>query len=341
MRADTNNDGSEHGRSGDTVGNTGFWLNLPSAAGDDGLPLPEVVRLGAWADGAGVWDQLCVADTVLGLGTYDATVALAALAATTTTARLAVSCMATLGFRDPLIVAQQWANLDRLSGGRMTLIACTGSRTGEKHERELRAFGMRFDEKLERATDAVRFLRSVSRRGRIGYAGSTFSYEDQPLVPAFQQEALPIWFAANPSRIATPAAVARIVGRVAELGDGWLTYNVTPELLRQRLAVLAAERSARGLAPAPTAVQVNFAIADTTEAAWDQVRATWARQATRGVDIEWLASIAAVGTADAAAAFVRELVAAGADVVSLSPLGPDPVGQIELATRELLPLLRG
>jgi hypothetical protein len=36
-----------------------------------------------------------------------------------------------MGLRHPLLVAQQWANLDALSRGRMTLVACPGEPPGD------------------------------------------------------------------------------------------------------------------------------------------------------------------------------------------------------------------
>jgi alkanesulfonate monooxygenase SsuD/methylene tetrahydromethanopterin reductase-like flavin-dependent oxidoreductase (luciferase family) len=40
--------------------------------------------------------------------------------------RLAVGCMATFVHRHPLLLAQQWASLDVLSGGRALLAVCLG-----------------------------------------------------------------------------------------------------------------------------------------------------------------------------------------------------------------------
>ena len=60
------------------------------------------------------------------------------------------SCQASLGLRHPLIVAQQWANLDVMSGGRMTFVACPGEATGPTRVRELAAFNMDHGEKLAR-----------------------------------------------------------------------------------------------------------------------------------------------------------------------------------------------
>lgn len=62
-------------------------------------------------------DQLWVPDSVLAIPFYDSVVSLAACAAVTSRVRLGVACMASLGLREPLVVAQQWRTWTRCPGG--------------------------------------------------------------------------------------------------------------------------------------------------------------------------------------------------------------------------------
>ncbi len=317
------------------------WLVLPSSVAPGSLD--RVLSLGEAADRAG-WHTVCVADSALALGFHDSTVTLAALAARTSRVRLAVACMSTLGLRNPLIVAQQWANLDVLSHGRVTLIACPGNRTGAKHERELEAFGVGYDEKLARMEEYVEFLRAASTQAPVTFAGDRVRVRDLRIVPEFVQRPLPLWLTGNPTRTAGPATLRRVLGRVARLGDGWLTYNIRPDDLRPRVELL---RSLRGLgqepstdpAVVPVTVQVRFTLADTEAAAVDEASAAWAASSTRGISTEDLTEVFAVGTPDRALDLLGRLADAGATAVALSPLGRDPGQQIERAAADLLPRL--
>lgn len=317
---------------------------LPGRVPDDGSPeerLAELLEVAEHLDDVPGWYGAWVPDSVLALRFFDSTVLLAALAARTRRIRLGVACLSTLGLRQPLVVAQQWANLDALSGGRMTMVVCPGNRTGAKHERERAAFGLSYEQKSARMLDALAFLRAVTARPRLSYRSEFLDLDDVELVPAFRQRALPVWMVANPSPGATPDGLRRVLGRVAEHGDGWLTYNVRPADLRDRLDLLTDLRAERGR-PAtdfPVAVQVNLSIAPTEAEAVGTARAAWAVQNTRGIDFDDLRAVSAIGTPEQCAAFLAELHAAGARHVLLHPLGGDLRTQVERASADLLPLL--
>ncbi len=324
-------------------------LVLPTTVTGDPGQIDELLAIAGQVDRDPAWEGIFVADTILALGFHDSTVMLAALAARTSRVRLGVACLSTLGLRQPLVVAQQWANLDALSGGRMTMVTCSGNRTGQKHERERAAFGIGFDEKLARMEDAVEFLRKASTHETVTHRSKFLDLEDVHLVPGFRQHPLPIWMVANPSSRATGEGLRRVLGRVARLGDGWLTYNITPELLRDRVAVLAELRAAlAGSASAPpgghpVAVQVNLTVGATTEQAVETAERAWVRYNSRGVGIDALRRVSAIGTPGECAAFLRSLEEAGATDVLLHPLADDVASvanQVEIAGRQLLPLLQ-
>lgn len=306
--------------------------------------LAELLSVAEHLDATPGWDGVFVPDSVLALRFFDSTVLLAALAARTRRLRLGVACLSTLGLRQPLVVAQQWANLDALSGGRVTLVVCPGNRTGAKHERERAAFGLTYEQKSARMLDGLAFLRAVVRRPRLTYRSEFLDLDDIEVVPAFRQETLPVWMVANPTAQASPDGLLRVLDRVAEHGDGWLTYNVHPDDLRHRTALLAELRAARGLDPDadfPVAVQVNLTIAPTESEAVALAQEAWAVQSTRGIPFDDLRAVSAIGTPEQCAAFLARLHDAGATHVLLHPLGGDLRTQVERASAGLLPLLPG
>ena len=317
-------------------------LQLPSRLGPAALTQRQLIEMAVLADATPGWDHLWVPDSVLALPFYDSVVSLAACAAVTARVRLGVACMASLGLRQPLVVAQQWANLDALSGGRMTLIACPGEPAGPGQARELAAFGLTRREKIERMAEAIAFLRAVSSQQPTSFSGRYVSVEDLSLAPPFVQRPLPIWLAANPPAGAPRAVVERLLRRVALLGDGWLTFAVTPGLLAERLAMLReiADQEGRPLGPGfEVCVYLNVNVDADESRALADATATWNGELARPVTPDRIRELAAVGAPGRCAERVAELAAAGATAVVLGLLSADPQRQLQAVTQDLLPLL--
>lgn len=315
---------------------------LPTRLGSGALSPDAVVRIAEAADRIDGWDYVWVTDSIISLPFYDATVILAATAARTTRVRLGVACQASLGLRQPLVVAQQWANLDALSQGRVTLIACTGEATGPTREKELAAFGMTHAEKVARMEENIAFLRAVSRGGAVSFAGEYFAIDDFEQAPAFLQRPLPIWMTGNPAADAGERSVARNLERVARLGDGWLTFAVTPEALAQRTAQLAGLRASQGASPDrpfPVAVFLNVNVHPDADVAVADALSAWSGQSTRNVSADDLRRVGAIGSPVQAAEFIGRLADAGATAIAVNPLSDDPHAQLELISEHLLPLL--
>jgi alkanesulfonate monooxygenase SsuD/methylene tetrahydromethanopterin reductase-like flavin-dependent oxidoreductase (luciferase family) len=330
-------------------------LSLPSRLGDSapagGLTQREIVEFAVLADSEPRWSHAWVADSVLSLPFYDCVVSLAACAAATSRIRLGVACLASMGLRHPLLVAQQWANLDALSGGRMTLVACPGeppgdTPSGRPRARELAVFRMSHREKTERMTEGVRFLRAVSSGADpavpVNFAGTYFSIDDLVLRPGFVQRPLPIWLAANPPAGAPEAVVQRVLRRVALLADGWLTFAVSPALLAARLGLLRelAAAAGRPLRPGfPVCVYLNVNLDDDAERALADAVATWRGETARAVTPDLVRAGAAVGPAGHCAQRIAALAAAGATDIVVGLLSSDPRRQLHRITEQLLPLV--
>src|SRR2546427_632199 len=108
----------------------------------------ELLELAEVADAAADWDYVWVGDSLLSVPRFESVVPVAACAARTGRVRFGIACLVSLGLRSPLVVAHQWASLDLLSQGRVTLVACTGPSAGPGVERELEAFGMTYATKV-------------------------------------------------------------------------------------------------------------------------------------------------------------------------------------------------
>jgi alkanesulfonate monooxygenase SsuD/methylene tetrahydromethanopterin reductase-like flavin-dependent oxidoreductase (luciferase family) len=257
---------------------------------------------------------------------------MAALAARTERIGIGVACQATLGLRDPLLLAAQWAAIDQLSAGRAILVACPGWGSGDAVRRELRASELGCPEKTRRMERNIALLREAGTTGPITLGG-----EAHELPTPFVQNPLPIWFTANPAEDAPAETVERLLGRVARLGDGWLTYAVGPELLAQRIARVRELRAEHGRhGDFPVCVGVNANVHPDGAVARADARSAWTRLGSRNVDVAELDRLGAIGDPDHVAGRLAELRDAGATHFSLYLLSDDQHGQADLLTEHLV-----
>jgi alkanesulfonate monooxygenase SsuD/methylene tetrahydromethanopterin reductase-like flavin-dependent oxidoreductase (luciferase family) len=315
-------------------------LNLPSRTSGRALDHQQLLALAEAVDEEASWDSVWVGDSAIGLPFYESIVLLAACAARTHRVRLGIGCMATIGLRHPLLLAQQLANLDALSQGRLTLVACPGWGSGDHARRELNAFGISYTQKVARMEQNIEFLRRLSSERRPSFE-EPLRVDELELTPDFVQRPFPIWLAANPGADAPPATTERLLARVARLGDGWETYAIAPALLRERVARVHELRAELGRADeqCPISVYLYANVNRDESAALNDVAAAWSQQSTRELNAADLQSISAIGTPERCSEFVAELVDAGATGVVLDLLSEDREHQLRAVTEELLPLL--
>lgn len=107
---------------------------------------------------------------------------------------------------NPLRLAEQIAQIDRMSDGRMHFGAALGYR-----ERELSAFGISHDERVEAFIEAVRLLKRLWSENRVSHDGNHWSVNDVFVSP--RPETLPVWIGGH-------ADIA--IKRAAYRGDGWI-----------------------------------------------------------------------------------------------------------------------
>lgn len=159
------------------------------------------------AEGAG-YDVMLCADH---LGALSPTVALATVAATTDRLRL---CALVLNndFRHPVLVAQEAATLDLMSGGRYELGIGAGWNIPEYAESgiEFHPAGVRID----RMGEAIEILRQLFAGDVVSYAGEYYTVTDHQLAPRpLQGAGLPVLVGGNGSKVLGVAARhADIVG---------------------------------------------------------------------------------------------------------------------------------
>jgi probable F420-dependent oxidoreductase len=145
--------------------------------------------------------------------TYDPFAALSFVAAVTARVRL-MTYLAVLPYRNPFLLAKSVATIDRLSGGRFTLVTGTGYLRSE-----FAALGVGFDDRNDRFDEAIDVIRGVYLDDEFRYEGRDFEahgvvHDPQPV----QLPHPPIWIGGS-SRASRR--------RVATYGDGWAPLMAT------------------------------------------------------------------------------------------------------------------
>jgi probable F420-dependent oxidoreductase len=139
---------------------------------------------------------------------------LAYVAACTTTIRLGTGiCL--VPEHNPLILAKTAATLDRLSGGRFIL----GAGVGWLAE-EFTSLGVPFERRGTRTREYIEVMRKLWTEPRSSHAGEFVQFTGVVSYPKpASEKSIPVWFGGE------SAAALR---RVAEYGDGWLGFKVSP-----------------------------------------------------------------------------------------------------------------
>jgi alkanesulfonate monooxygenase SsuD/methylene tetrahydromethanopterin reductase-like flavin-dependent oxidoreductase (luciferase family) len=169
---------------------------------------------------------------------------LTALAMRTTTLRLGSAVMV-LPWHHPVLLAEQAATLDLISGGRLDF----GIGKGYRHS-EFKGFGIPQEEAEARFEEALAVIqRAWTRRQRFSHHGRFWQFEDIVVEPpTAQRPHPPIWVAA-----ASAPSIHRAAARAFNL---ILDQYAAPDAIGERIALYRAEREASGHAFDPMQVAV-------------------------------------------------------------------------------------
>lgn len=143
------------------------------------------------------------------------------LAAVTTRIRFATNVLV-LGYHHPLEIAKRYGTLDQVTGGRVIL----GLGVGSLRE-EFELLQVPFDDRGDRADDALRALRVSLSTNQPSYHGTYYSYDDVILDPCARQDRVPLWIGGR---------TARSLRRAVELGDGWVPFGLGTDDMARLIA---------------------------------------------------------------------------------------------------------
>jgi len=236
-----------------------------------------------------------------------------------------------LPLRHPTPVAKQVVTLDHLTEGRFIL----GVGVGGEFPREYAACDVPLNERGARLAEGVTVLRQFFSGEPVSQHGKFYGpFHDVPMSPPPRQfGGPPIWFGGRKE----PA-----LRRIGRLGDGYLSYVVSPDMYRAALQTIGEAAAQAGRSPTPFGTgHLLFTRLDRTyEEALD--RASETLSIRYAMDFRKAAQrYCALGSPGMVAERIREFHAAGVRHVVLDLLGPyeQKAEQIAWFAREALPLL--
>jgi alkanesulfonate monooxygenase SsuD/methylene tetrahydromethanopterin reductase-like flavin-dependent oxidoreductase (luciferase family) len=214
--------------------------------------LTDLLGLAGRAEELGL-DFVAVGDSMLAKPRFAPITTLAAVAATTTRIELTTGIMQP-HLRHPVQLAQEWATLDTLSGGRTTLGVGLGTGPRDAVAAELAQMGLSYRTRAAAFEESVSILRALwAGSGPVTYHGQFWNLDGiDPGYRPVRPGGMPILIACGqynydpaPSGKAAPTILGPI-DRVARLGDGWITAMLRPQEWTQMWDRLRAEGEALG-----------------------------------------------------------------------------------------------
>ncbi len=161
----------------------------------------------------------------------------AALAAVTERLELMVAVRPT--FHQPALLAKQAANIDRISGGRLSLNVVSSW-----WATEAKKYGVRFDEHDDRYARTEEWLAVVDgmwKEPEFSFKGKYYEVEEAILEPKPVSRPRPTVYAGGES----PTAKKLISSQC----DAWLTHGDPPDIIGPKVDDMRARREQAGLAP--------------------------------------------------------------------------------------------
>ncbi|MDH5676746.1 MAG: LLM class flavin-dependent oxidoreductase [Myxococcales bacterium] len=136
-------------------------------------------------------------------------------------------------FRDPLVLANQCATVDFLSGGRLLPVFGVGAaRAPELRRTQLEAAG-----RGRRVDEMLTLMQRLWSEEQVDFEGEFFRYHNVTIAPRPVQKRLPCWIGGHS---------AAAIGRTARHGTGWLAGLRTPEQIEPIVERIHAAVAAEG-----------------------------------------------------------------------------------------------
>lgn len=205
----------------------------------------------------------------------------AALAAVTERLELMVAVRPT--FHNPALLAKQAANIDHISGGRLSLNV-----VASWWAEEARKYGVQFeqhDDRYARTAEWIELVDRLWKEDHFSFEGRYYKVEDAVLQPKPLARPRPTIYAGGESEAAKEM--------IARLCDAYVMHGDPPDKIRRKIEDMSARRARHGLPSLKFGVAAYVIVRDTEEEAQRELRRiTDVRQSAAGYANyqQWLAN---------------------------------------------------
>jgi alkanesulfonate monooxygenase SsuD/methylene tetrahydromethanopterin reductase-like flavin-dependent oxidoreductase (luciferase family) len=291
-----------------------------------------MIDLAETAEGHG-FDSVWCGDSVLARPRLEALSTLAAIAGRTQRVKLGTAVFLP-ALRNPVILANEVANLDIISKGRVILGVGIASKTPSV-EKEFTACGVSFRHRVSIFEECITLMRRLWTEPQVTFNGRHFQLDGISLgLRPVQQGGVPIWMAASAEK---PQR------RMLKIGDGWFPNSTSPKAFTegwQEIEALAKESG-------DDAGRLHKALYTTLNINEDKAQADKEMkefiEGYYGMPFETMSRTQSVftGNVQDAVNWLKGFIDAGAQTLVIRFGGPDQAGQLELCGKEVLPRLQG
>jgi probable F420-dependent oxidoreductase len=274
-----------------------------------------------------VWDHILLGNRVC-FPILESLTTLTAIAARTSRIKLGTGVLV-LPLRNPVVLAKQLASVDLVSKGRLIIGTAAGW-----YSREFDAVGVPFKRRGRIMDRNLDLLKKLWTEEHFSEQLEEFNFRDTVMVPRPYQQPHPPFLIGG--------YVDAVFKRVAERGDGWLTYFYKPDSFSRAWEKIQEYARAAGRDPATLTATNQLAIyVGASREAIEEPMQHWLTTEwdTPGWSEATIES-AIYGSVDDCVEQLRPHVAAGLNRIILLPYRYQPE-QVELIAREVLPRLQG
>jgi len=288
----------------------------------------QAIELAETAEGLG-FGSVWAGDSILARPRLEALTTLAAIAARTKQVKLGTAVLLP-ALRNPVVLANEVANLDLLSQGRVILGVGIGSKTPSV-QREFESCGVSFRRRVGIYEEGLEIMRRLWSEPEVTFSGKHFQLKEVSLgLLPVQKPGVPLWMAG------TVDAARR---RMLRLGDGWFPNPPTTQSFIEgwdRIKELAAE-TGEDAEKLHRCVYTTLNINEDTAQAEQELRAFV--EGYYGSPFETASRTQSVcaGNAETCTSWIRSFVDAGAQTIVIRFGGPDQAAQLQRCAQEVLP----
>lgn len=248
------------------------------------------------------FDSIWIGDSVTARPRHDPMTLMAAVAARTTRAEIGTAVLLP-ALRNPVLLAHQWATLDRISEGRVILGIGSASDVANIQD-EFAACGVPWEKRLGRMMEAMRLCRALWSGAPVDWDGR-WRLMGQAVGPTpHRPGGPPIWIAGSSENA---------IARVGQHFDGWFPNGADPALYARTLAAMrgAARAAGRDAAAITGAAYLTLAIDEDAARADQRMDAFMAGYYGQRPDVMRKRQVCFAGPAAAARDWLAAYAAAG------------------------------